>query len=257
MTRIIAIASGKGGVGKTTSVVNLGLALEQFNQNVIVLDANLTTPNVGLHLGIHGPFTTLNNVLEGDASITDAIYMHDSGLRVVPAGMHLKHLKTTDPDRLWDAVLDLFGSADIVIMDTPAGLEKGAQAVLDTAEELLIVTNPEMPAVTDALKTIRVAKKAGAHPIGVVLNKVKNNLHEMKDHDIESMLDLHIIGRIPHDDEVINSINLKKPILLRAPKSPAAKAFKKLAADLVGVEYELEREGRPIVDMLKKLFGIV
>lgn len=255
MTRLIAIASGKGGVGKTTTTVNLGVALTHFNKNIIIIDANLTTPNIGLHLGMHGTLTTLNDVLEGKASIVDAIHLHSSGLRVIPAAMNLNRLKTTKPERLWDVVLDLFGSADIVLLDTPAGLESGAKSVLDSTEEVLIVTNPERPAVTDALKTIRMAYNSGAYVLGVVVNKYRGDEHDMKIPDIESALDLSVIGTIPYDEEVRKSIRLKGPVVVRAPRSKSAHAFKKLAATLVGVEYELPAEGRPIVQALKRIFG--
>ncbi|MFH1424278.1 MAG: cell division ATPase MinD [archaeon] len=256
MTRLIAVASGKGGVGKTTSTVNIGAALAKFGRNVIVLDANLTTPNVGLHLGMHGPLTTLNDVIEGKATITDAIYLHHSGLRVIPAGISLRHLKSADPARLWDIMLDLFGSAEVVLLDTPAGLESGAKAVLDAAEEVLIITNPEVPAVTDALKTIRVAKHSGAQPIGVVINKVTNDHGEMSKEEVEAMLDLPVIAQIPFDKEITRSIKMKSPIVLRYPTSPAAKAYTKLSADLVGIEHEIKAEGWGAVHFLKKLFGV-
>lgn len=256
MTRLIAIASGKGGVGKTTTTVNLGAALTQFNKNIIIVDANLTTPNIGLHLGMHGPMTTLNDVLEKKASIVDAIHVHTpSGMRIIPAAMNLSHLKTTKPDRLWDVVLDLFGSADIVLLDTPAGLEKGAKSVLEVGEEVLIVTNPELPAVTDALKTTRIACQSGARVIGAVVNKVRKEHGEMRKDLIESTLDLPVIAMIPHDDEVRKSIRLKGPVVLRKPNSPATRAFKKLAADLLGIKYELPAEGSPVLTALRKLFG--
>ena len=133
MTRLIAVASGKGGVGKTTTVVNLAASLAKFGKNVIIVDANLTTPNIGIHLGMKPPMKTLHDVIAGKASITDAIYLHDSGFRVIPAGVHLKHLKFSIPHKLWDIVLGLFGTADAVILDTPAGLEKGSKSILDAA----------------------------------------------------------------------------------------------------------------------------
>ncbi len=256
MTRLIAIASGKGGVGKTTTTVNLGLALTQFHRNVIILDANLTTPNVGLHLGMATPDITLNDVMEGKASLVDAIYLHESGLRVIPAGLHLKYLKSSAPEKLWDIVLDLFGSSEAVLLDTPAGLERGAQAVLDAGEEVLIVTNPELPAVTDALKTIRVAYESGAYVLGVVVNKYRKDSAEMKLDEIEHMLDSPILATIPYDDEVRKSIKAKVPVVLRAPNSPASLAYKKLAADLFGIKYTLPASGRPVVRILRKLFGL-
>lgn len=255
MTRLIAIASGKGGVGKTTTAINLGVALTQFGKNVIVVDANLTTPNMGLHLGMHGPVITLNDVLEKKASIVDAIHLHPSGMRVILAAMNLSHLKTTKPDRLWDVVLDLFGSADIVLLDTPAGLEKGAKSVLEVGEEVLIITNPELPAVTDALKTTRVAYQSGARVLGAVVNKVRKEHGEMRKDLIESTLDLPVLAMIPHDDEVRKSIRLKNPVVLRKPNSPAAYAFKKLAADLLGIKYELPADATPVLSALRRIFG--
>ncbi len=256
MTRLIAVASGKGGVGKTTTVVNLGAALTQFNKNVIILDANLTTPNVGLHLGMHKLDTNLNDVMAGNASLVDAIYMHESGLRVIPAGLHLKHLRTSAPEKLWDIVLDLFGSSEAVILDTPAGLERGAQAVLDAGEEVVIVTNPELPAVTDALKTVRTAYESGAYVLGAVVNKHRDDHAEMNLDEIESMLDIPILATIPHDDEVRKSIKMNNPVVFREPESPASRSYKKLASELFGVNYELPAKGIGVGRFLKKLFGI-
>lgn len=257
MTRLIAVASGKGGVGKTTTTCNLGVALSQLEKSVIALDANLTTPNIGLHLGMHDPLVSLNDVLEDRANIVDAIALHESGLRVVPAGLSMKHLRTLNPDRLWNIVLDLFGSADFVLLDTPAGLEKGAKSVLEAGEEVIIVTNPETPALTDALKTTRMAYRSGSNVLGCVLNRVRNEPQEISINEVESMLDIPVIGIIPEDPEVRKSIHTSSgPVVYRKPNSPAAKAYRKLAADIAGIELELAAEGRGTVNILKRLFGI-
>src|SRR3989338_11517016 len=117
MTRIIAIVSGKCGVGKTTLVANLGAALAGMGKDVIVLDANLTTPNLGIHLGVPLFPVTLHDVLKGRAHIRDAIYDHESGLRVVPAGISLRDLRGVDAKDLPTALLDLLGHADIILVD--------------------------------------------------------------------------------------------------------------------------------------------
>ena len=255
MTRLIAVASGKGGVGKTTTVVNLGAALTNLNKNIIVLDANLTTPDMGSHLGMM-PEVSLNDVLEGNADLVDAVSMHSSGLRVLLAGVHLKHLRTTNPSRLWDIVFDLFGSADAVILDTPAGLEKGAKAVLDAGEEVIIVTNPDIPAVKNAARTVQIAYESGAHVLGAVLNKTRKEPGEIKPEHIEAVLGIPVLSTIPHDDEVRNSIRLQSPIVLRKPNSPAARAYKQLAADLMGIELKLPPKDGLFRKALKNIFGI-
>jgi len=256
MTRVIATASGKGGVGKTTTTVNLGAALTELGHDVIVVDANLTTPNIGLHLGMHDPEVTLNDVIAGTATITDAIQLHDSGLRVIPASLSLSKLKHTKATKLWDILMDLFGSTDFILLDTPAGLETGAKSVLDVGEEVLIVTNPETPALTDALKTVRMAHRSGSYVIGAVLNKYIESEQMVKEEDVVNMLDIPVIAKIPYDDQVRYSIQQKAPIVLRKPNSPAAIAYKQLAADIAGVEIQVPSQGFNIVTMLKKWFGM-
>jgi len=157
MTRVICVISGKGGVGKTTTVTNLGLALMRQKQNVIIVDANVTTPNLSLHLGIPFYPVTLHDVLKG-ANPRDAIYEHESGLKIIPASLKTDDLAESRVEHLHRVMLNLLGMADIIIIDAAAGLGKEALSAINVADEIIVVTNPEMPAVTDALKTIKVAE---------------------------------------------------------------------------------------------------
>ncbi|MDI6721594.1 MAG: AAA family ATPase, partial [Candidatus Aenigmarchaeota archaeon] len=159
MTRIIACISGKGGVGKTTVVSNLGVALAKFGRNVIVVDANLTTPNLGLHLGVPLYPTTLHDVLKGTAAIKDAIYYHDSGLKIIPAGLSLRDLRGVDSRDLPNVLLDLLGTSDIVLLDAAAGLGKETLSAIEAADETMLVANPELTSVADALKASKLAQQ--------------------------------------------------------------------------------------------------
>src|SRR3989338_6323163 len=100
MTKLITITSGKGGVGKTTTAINLGAALNGFGKEVIVVDANLTTPNVGLHLGAPIVPVSLNHVLSGRAKIDDAIYEHESGTKIVPGSLSARELRKWNNGKL-------------------------------------------------------------------------------------------------------------------------------------------------------------
>ena len=95
--KLLTIISGKGGVGKTTTAINLGAALNSFGKEVIVVDANLTTPNVGLHLGAPIVPVNLNHVLLGKAKISDAIYEHESGTKIIPSSLSVKELRRLNP----------------------------------------------------------------------------------------------------------------------------------------------------------------
>ncbi|MFH1786588.1 MAG: cell division ATPase MinD [archaeon] len=238
MTRIIGITSGKGGVGKTTTTVNLATALTALDKSVIIVDANLTTPNIGLHLGMPLSGVTLHDVLDGDAFITEAITIHPStGVRVVPAGLNIDNLNRLNYNMLGSTIFDLLGYADFILVDCPAGLDVGSQKVIQACEEVLIVTNPELPAVTDALKAKKFAE-TNAHVLGIVLNKVRHVKSEMTVSEIEQIIESPVAVIVPHDDRVQESISKKVPLLELAPNSPASKEWRRLARLIEGLEFE-------------------
>ena len=247
MTRLIVLISGKGGVGKTTLSSNLAAALTDFGENVIAMDANLTTPNLGLHLGMHLTPNTLHSVLKGESRLKDAIYPHPYGFRVIPSSLGLNDLKGVDVGRLSEISLNLIGKADYVIMDSAAGLGREAISALTASDEAIIVTNPDLPSVTDALKTLNIAKEANVKIIGVVVNRIKRNSFELTKNEIKNLLRVPVIAEIPEDQNVALSIAAKKPLIEFSPHSPAAVEIKKLAARLSGRKYReeiVEREGR-------------
>ena len=256
MGRIISLISGKGGVGKTTLSSNLGSALHDFGYNTVLVDTNLTTPNLGFHLGVPLYPKTLHDVLRGEAKIHDAVFIHPTGLKVVPAGISVSDLKTTNPDKLSKAVLDLSNGHDIVLLDGSAGLGKESIAGISASDEVLIVTNPQLPSVTDALKAIKVAEEHGAHVLGVVLNRVKGLKSELSVEDVETLLGYPVVSIVPEDDVVHESLAAKTPVVIYDPKSKPAVEFKKLAASLVGIDWK-PPEYKERVGFFKRLFGFI
>ena len=255
MTRVIAISSGKGGVGKTTMTSNLGVALNDFGQKTVVVDTNLTTPNLGFHLGVPLYPKTLHDVMKGEASIDDATYIHPSGLKVIPAGISMADLKASNPKNLSKAVIGLVGDHDVVLLDSAAGLGKESMAGIHAADELLVVTNPQLPAVTDALKAIKVAEEEGTKVVGVVLNKIKGRSAELSVSDVEALLGYPVISQVPHDDTMVESLAAKMPIVAYAPNAKSSIEIKKLAAALVGVDYKPPSYRGP--SFLSKIFGFL
>ena len=238
MAKLITIISGKGGVGKTTTAINLGAALNSFGKNVIIVDANLTTPNIGLHLGAPIVPVSLNHVLLGKAKLSDAIYEHESGTKIIPSSLSVKELKRLNHKKLKDVGRSLRKMADFVIYDSAAGLGEEAVASMDAADDLIIVTNPEIPAVTDALKTIKLAEEMGKNVMGVVVTRVRRVKTEMPLANIRDMLDVQILGVIPEDDRMQTALVEKDAILHTHPRSKAAIAYKKIAAKITGVDYK-------------------
>jgi len=238
MTRLIVLTSGKGGVGKTTLTSNLAAALSDLGENVIAMDANLTTPNLGLHLGMHLVPRTLHDVLKGESRLKDVIYPHPYGFKIIPASIGLNDLKGVDVGRLPEISFSLLGKADYIIMDSAAGLGRESISALSASDEIIIVTNPDLPSVTDALKMLKIAQESDIKVIGTVVNRIKGFEHELSTEEIIGILSVPIIAEIPEDINVSKSIAAKKPLIEYAPASPAAIEIKKLATMLSGKKYK-------------------
>jgi len=238
MAKLITIVSGKGGVGKTTTAINLGAALNSFGKEVIVVDTNLTTPNVGLHLGAPIVPVNLNHVLLGKAKVSDAIYEHESGTKIIPSSLSIKELKRLDHSKLKDVGKSLKRLADFIIYDSAAGLGEEAISSIEAADSLIIVTNPEIPAVTDALKTAKLAEEMGKEILGVVITRVRGARTEMPLDNVREMLDLPILGVIPEDNNMQRALAEKDAVFHTHPRSKAARAYKQLAAKVAGINYK-------------------
>ncbi len=238
MTKFIVIASGKGGVGKTTTAINLGSALDKFGHKAIIIDGDLYKPNIGLNLGLAVTEHDLHDALKGKKPIKQRVYVHSSGLKMVPGDISLKALADLKMEKLRDVLLDLEGAAEIVIIDAATGLSRDTLSVIKTADEVIIVTNPELAAVTDALKLIKKTEEMGVKVAGVVVNRVTGSSVELPIKNIESMAGKKVIAVIPEDVNVKEAVKMKHPIVHSHPDSHASIAFKKLAAYILGERYE-------------------
>ena len=256
MKKIIVITSGKGGVGKTTSAINLGAALNYFGKEVLIIDGNLSTPNVGLHLNSPEVPVNLNHILLNKADTEEATYEHESGIKIIPASLSIKELKKIKPERLKNFKKEFSEDSDYVIVDSAAGLGLEALSAIDMADELIIITNPEMPAITDALKTIKIAEQMKKPVLGVIMTRVKRNKIEIQPETVKDMLETPILGMVPEDIDVQKSLNLKDAVVHTHPKSKAARAYKEIAAKLLDVPYDSETEIESVWKKIGKIFGL-
>ena len=152
MTKYIACLSAKGGAGKTTSAINISSSLKYFGKDVVLVDGNFTTPNISIHLGMHQLTPTLTDLLNGKSlHISKATYLHPSGIHVVPSSLSLDKIKKINLNSFSRLLDGLAGGYDFVIIDSSAGLGNEALTTLEVADEVLIITNPELPGVVDAL----------------------------------------------------------------------------------------------------------
>ena len=256
MNKIIVITSGKGGVGKTVSAINLCAAINYFKKNVLVIDGNLTTPNVGIQLGSPEVPINLNHVLLGKAEAFEAVYEHESGIKIIPSSLSIKELKKIKSGKLKNFKKDFKKIADIVIIDSAAGLGEEALSVMELADEIILITNPEMTAITDALKTIKLADQMKKSVLGVIITKVRNDKIEMQPETVKEMLEIPILGMIPYDMDVKRSLNLKDAVVNTHPKSKSARAYKEIAAKILDVEYDSDKDREKMFTRILKKLGI-
>jgi len=242
MKKIIVITSGKGGVGKTTSVINLGAAMNYFGKDVLIIDGNLTTPNVGIHLGSPEVPINLNHILNKKAEVEEAIYEHESGIKIIPSSLSIKELKKIKPERIIDFKKQFGEVSEVVLVDSAAGLGNEALSTIKMADELIIITNPEMPAITDALKVIKMAEELHKPILGTIITKVRKNMHEMSPENVKEMLETTILGMVPEDLMIQKSLSMKDAVVHTDPKSKSARAYKEIAAKILDIEYDSDKD---------------
>lgn len=246
MRRVISIMSGKGGVGKTFFTLNLGLAFHDFDEDSTVMDADLQNPNLGLHLGFYDYVLTLQDSLSRGINILDVVHLHHSGLKIIPASMSLEFMYT-DPEKLGQLVNELEG---YVLIDAAPGLGREVVSTLRASDDVILLTNPEITAVTDCIRMGELARKEKRNVLGVVVNRVRNKHYEIPTAEIEQAVGYPVIGVIPDDDNVKKSVSLGKPLMRYKPHSKASIAVKKIAAGI------LEREYKPSsLAQLRRIFG--
>jgi septum site-determining protein MinD len=236
--RIIGVVSGKGGVGKTTLVANLGLALVDLGKKVTAVDCNITTSHLGFSFGQHYYPQTLNQVLKGESNISDVASIY-SGLKVIPASLEIEDLIGVNIDELESHIKNL-PDTEIVLLDSAPGFGKEAMSVLKTCNEVVFVTIPYFAAVSDVIKSSKLVSQMGIKPIGIVLNMVSKRFHELSATEIETLTNLPVISEISFDQNVQRSLVRGTPVVQYDPYSPASMEIRKLASSIIGEDYRFK-----------------
>jgi MinD-like ATPase involved in chromosome partitioning or flagellar assembly len=239
--RVIGLVSGKGGVGKTTVCVNLGIALRQMGASVTVVDSDFSASNLGVHLGRYDHPVKLQKVLKGDAHPSSAIFRHPTGIKAMTASNEIDHVEPST-ENLREVLGHAAEDSDYVLVDCPPGLNSTIESIMMACDEMLIVTTPTQTAGINAAQIIQKCKQLQKPVLGTVLNKVEDEPQkELVEREVEMMTESHIMGKVPHDGKVKESLFEYTPLMDYEPLSEASLEIKELAAKMSGAEYERPR----------------
>ncbi|MBI4362636.1 MAG: P-loop NTPase [Euryarchaeota archaeon] len=233
--RTIAVVSGKGGVGKTTATANLGAALALLGRNVCLVDCNLSTPNLGLHFGLYYYAATLGDVLKKKSPLGHALHAHPSGVKLLPASPVAGGLKVTP--RAMEGLLEEMEDFEFVLLDCPPGVGGDEVSMVEVADEVLVVTLPEVPAVADAKRAVAWVRKQGTPLLGIEMNRVRGKPFELTLDEVERICDAPAISTVPESIHMLQAVARGNPAVLSYPYDKASLEFRRVGANLFGSSY--------------------
>jgi len=235
--RVITLTSGKGGVGKTTATANIGVSLARMGRRVIVLDADIGLRNLDVVMGLENRVVyNLVHVIRGTTEADRALIRDKRmpGLMLLAADQHSEKDEISE-DEMREVGEALRAHADYVLIDSPAGIEQGFRNAMAPADEVVLITTPEVSAVRDADRVIGLTEAAGKPTPRLILNRIKPRLvarGDMMDmDDVVDILQIEILGIVPEDERIVAATNRGEPVALQMG-SPAAAAFDNIAARL-------------------------
>ena len=237
--KVITVTSGKGGVGKTTATANMGAALADLGHKVVCIDADIGLRNLDVVLGLENRIVyDLVDVVEGRCRLRQAMIRDKRlpELYLIPAAQtrDKSAVSPSDMIRLCD---ELRPECDWILIDSPAGIERGFRNAVAPADIVVVVTNPEVSAVRDADRIIGLIEAEEKGPARLVINRIKPDMVRRGDmlavDDVLELLAVELIGMIPEDEYVLMGSNRGTPVALDG-KSRAGQAFRNIARRLHG-----------------------
>src|SRR5574344_1391306 len=261
--RVIVITSGKGGVGKTTTSANIGTALAKDGSSVVLIDTDIGLRNLDLLLGLETRIVyTLVAVVDDRCKLKQALVKDKKNPDLcLLAAAQTRDKTSVTQEQLKNICEELAKDFDFVLVDCPAGIEKGFQNAVAGASEAIVVTTPEMSAVRDADRIIGLLEaKEEVESYKLLLNRVRPNMIQANDmmsvDDVVDILSCSLIGIIPEDTGIITSTNKGEPIV-NDEKSLAGQAYQNVAKRIMGEEIDFLNLDEPqgVVAKIKKFFA--
>ena len=245
MGKVIVVTSGKGGVGKTTTTANLGTALALLDKKVVLIDTDIGLRNLDVVLGLENRIVyDLVDVVEGTCKLNQALIRDKrfEGLYLMPAAQ-TRNKMAVSPEQMVELVAELEKQFEFVIIDCPAGIERGFKNAIAGAKSAIIVTVPEVSSVRDADRIIGLLSSDGIEDVKLLINRIRPDLVKKGDmlaiDDIIEILGVDLIGVVPEDENIFHFTNLGEPAVTDK-SSAAGKAYLNIANRILGNDVPFE-----------------
>ncbi len=245
MGRAIGIVSLKGGVGKTSSTLSLGKAIADLGKKVLLVDANFSAPNLGMHLKIINPEITLHHVLGRMNNLSEAI-QKIGNLDVLPSNL-FSGIKI-NPFKLKEVLKPVKKNYDFILIDSSPSLNDEGLSTMLASDEVLVVSTPDHPTLGTTIKAIKTAKEHGANVSGIILNKVYGKNFEISPLDVEKTAGVPVMAVVPYDVNFLKAVHNFNSFQEYSPNSVGGKEYRKLAETLTG---EKKKDFISFVDLFR------
>jgi len=245
MARVIVITSGKGGVGKTTTTSNIGMAISSLGYSTLLIDADVGLRNLDLLLGLENRIIyTGQDVLNTTCRLEQALIKdkRQPKLSFLPLSSNRNEIPIT-PEQIKSLIEQVTPSYEYILIDSPAGIDAGFQAAIECANEAMVIVTPEVPSIRDADRVIGLLISKGITDINLVVNRILPNMVKNDDMmsitDVTNILGVSLIGVIPDNEQVIIASNRGEPIVLDNKMSLPRLAFENIAKRLTGEDIKI------------------
>jgi len=259
--RVITVTSGKGGVGKTTAVANIATALALQGKRVVAVDSDVGLRNLDVVMGLENRIVyDLVDVVEGQCRLRQALIRDKrlSELYLLPASQ-TRNKSDVTPSDMMKISQELRVDFDFVLIDSPAGIEQGFRNVVAPADEVIVITTPEVSAVRDADRVIGLLEAEDKGEPRLILNRLKPRMVRQGDmlsvNDVLDILAISLLGIVPEDEYIIISTNRGEPAVL-ATGSPAGRAYLDIAKRILGydIPHVVPDEPEGFMERLRGMF---
>ncbi|CAA6801796.1 MAG: Septum site-determining protein MinD [uncultured Sulfurovum sp.] len=265
---VIAVISGKGGVGKTTASANIGLGIALRGKKCVLVDFDIGQRNLDMILGLENRVVyDLVQVMDGETTLKQAVIKSKASENLYfLAASQTKDKTVLESEKVKTLIANLKESYDFVILDAPAGIESGFEHTIEFADAAIVVVNPEVSSIRDADRAIGIldaksdkAREGQEVSKYLIVNRISAEMVQsgemLRSDDILDILNINLLGKVPEDKGVIDASNQGKPVVLDK-KSIAGQAYTRIAGRLCDESIEMKDIENPDSGVFKKLAGM-